>query len=294
MAIPLTVLVTGATGNQGGAVARAIIARGHKVRAITRNTESPAAKQLSAMGAEVIQGNFDDTESLSNALQGVDTFYLMGSPMEVGVEGETRQGITLANAAKTANVGHLIYGSVANADLNTGIPHFDSKYLVEQHIKTLDLSYTISAPVFFMDNLIAPWSIDALKAGNIMQALPGDRMLQQVSVKNIGDFVASLVDQREKVFGERFDFAGDELTGADMAIITTQITGHQVSYQSFPVSVLKEQSYDMAAMFEWFDKVGYNVDIKSLHQRFDDVDWQNYSQWLESQDWQALIHEKTA
>ena len=290
----LTVLVSGATGNQGGAVARAIMARGHKVRAITRNIESPAAKQLSALGAEVLQGNFDDVESVSNALQGVDTFYLMGSPMEVGVEGETRQGITLANAAKAANVGHLIYGSVANADLDTGIPHFDSKYLVEQHIKTLGIPYTISAPVFFMDNIIAPWSIDGLKAGNIMQALPGDRLLQQVSVKNIGEFVSSLVDQREKVFGERFDFAGDELTGTDMAAITTRITGHQVSYQSFPVSVLKEQSYDMAAMFEWFDKTGYNVDIESLHQRFADVDWQNYSQWVEFQDWVFLNHEKTA
>lgn len=154
-----------------------------------------------------MQGNFDDADSLAKALQGIDTFYLMGSPMEVGVEGETKQGIALANAAKAANVGHMVYGSVANADLDTGIPQFDSKYKVEQHIKTLGIPYTISAPVFVMDYVVAPWSIDAVKAGKVMQAMPGDRMLQQVSVKNIGEFAASLIDRRETVFGKRFDKA---------------------------------------------------------------------------------------
>lgn len=294
MTTQLTVLVSGATGNQGGAVAQALLAKGHKVRALTRTMESPKAKQLAAQGAEVLQGNFDDTDSLAKALQGIDTFYLMGSPMEVGPEGETKQGIALANAVKAANVGHLVYGSVANADLNTDIPHFDSKYKVEQHIKTLDIPYTISAPVFFMDNVIAPWSIDALKAGKIMQAMPGDRILQQVSVKNIGEFVASLIDRREAVYGKRLDFAGDELNGYDMATVLTGAIGQPVQYESFPVSVLREQSADMAAMFEWFDTVGYNVDIKKLHGEFSDVDWQNYNQWAGSVDWQFLDNRKTA
>ncbi len=94
----LTILVTGATGNQGGAVAHALIVKGHHVRALTRNPESPAAKQLALKGAEVIQGDFDDAEGLAGAMQGVDTFYLMGSPFEVGVEGEIKQGIALADA----------------------------------------------------------------------------------------------------------------------------------------------------------------------------------------------------
>jgi uncharacterized protein YbjT (DUF2867 family) len=215
----------------------------------------------------------------------------MGSPQEVGVDGETKQGIAAANATKAANIGHLVYGSVANADLNTGIPHFDSKFLVEEHIKTLGIPYTISAPVFFMDNLIAPWSLDALKGGKIMQAMPSDRSLQQVCVKNIGEFVASLINKREEVFGKRFDFAGDELTGDECAATLTRITGHQVAYEALPVSIAKKQSDDMAAMFAWFDAVGYNVDIPKLHKRFSDVDWQNYSQWADSQDWKLLKEE---
>ena len=281
----LTVLVSGATGNQGGAVANALIDRGHKVRALTRNTGSPSSQKLVARGAEMIQGNLDDVESLTHALQGVDTFYLMGSPFEIGVDGETQQGIALANAARRANVGHLVYGSVANADCDTEIPHFDSKYKVEQHITNLDVPYTISAPVFFMDNVIAPWSVESLKQGKIVQAMPADRVLQQVSAKNIGEFVAGLIDRREAVFGRRYDIAGDELTGEECAKMLSEKTGHPISFESFSVAVLKEQDADMGAMFEWFDRVGYNVDIPALHKEFPDVHWQNYSQWVELQDW---------
>jgi uncharacterized protein YbjT (DUF2867 family) len=288
----LTVLVSGATGNQGGAVTQALLASGHKVRALTRNTESSRARQLADQGVELMQGNLDDAKSLGRALQDTDSFYLMGSPQEVGVDGETKQGIALADAAKGADVGHLVYGSVANADLDTGIPHFDSKYQIEEHIKTLGVPYTISAPVFFIDNVIAPWAIDALKGGKIMQAMPGDRALQQVSVKNIGEFVASLISRRDEVFGKRFDFAGDELTGDECATTLTRITGHQIIYEALPVSVVKQQSADMAAMFEWFDRVGYNVDIPELHRSFSDVKWQSYSQWAESQDWQFLKQER--
>ena len=287
----LTVLVSGATGNQGGAVTQALLVSGHKVRALTRNTESPRARRLEKHGVELIRGNLDDAESLERALQDTDSFYLMGSPQEGGVDGETKQGIAMANAAKAAKVGHLVYGSVANADLNTGIPHFDSKFLVEEHIRKLEIPYTISAPVFFMDNLIAPWSLDALKGGKIMQAMPGDRSLQQVSVKNIGEFVASLIGRREEVFGKRFDFAGDDLTGDECAANLTRITGHQVIYEALPVSVVRKQSEDMAAMFEWFDRVGYSVNVPELHEIFSDVGWQSYSQWVESQDWQFLNQE---
>ena len=291
MTTKLMVLVSGATGSQGGAVTQALLASGHKVRALTRNTESPRARRLEEQGVELVRGDLDDADSLKQALQGVDSFYLMGSPQEAGADGEAKQGISMANAAKAANVGHLVYSSVANANLNTGIPHFDSKYLVEEHIKTLGTPYTISAPVFFMDNFIAHWSLDALKAGKIMLAMPSDRSLQQISVKNIGEFVASLINRREEVFGKRFDIAGDELTGDECAGILTRITGHQLSYEASPLSVVKKQSDDMAAMFAWIDTVGYSADIPKLHKSFSDVDWQSYSQWADAQDWNFLKQE---
>lgn len=288
MTTKLKVLVTGATGNQGGAVTNSLLSVGHNVRALVRNTNSPAAKKLAHQGVELVRGDFDDANSLAVAMQDIDSFFLMGSMLEVGVEVETKQGIALANAAKAANVGHLVYSSVANANLDTGIPHFDSKYKIEQHIKTLDIPYTISAPVWFMDNVLAPWSLDALKAGKIALAMPSNRVLQQISVKNIGDFVASIMSRRTSVFGKRFDIAGDELTGEESATILSETSGHKLSFESLPISVVKEQSSDMAAMFDWFNRVGYSVDIKKLHSEFLEMSWQSYTQWAKTQNWKFL------
>ncbi len=134
MSESFTVLVTGATGQQGGAVARILLKRGHRVRGFTRRANSPAARQLERLGAELAIGNFDDPASIERAAVGVDAVYAMATPYEAGVEVETRQGITLVDAVKAAGVEHLIYSSVASADQNTGIPHFDSKYKIEQHI----------------------------------------------------------------------------------------------------------------------------------------------------------------
>ena len=129
-----SILVAGATGQQGGAVAHALLARGHRVRALTRKPDSDAARRLRSAGADLVTGDLGDTASVLKAASGVGTVFLMGNSNEAGTEEETRQGITAAEAAKDAGVGHLIYSSVADANKKTGIPHFDSKYLVEKHV----------------------------------------------------------------------------------------------------------------------------------------------------------------
>ena len=167
-----SVLVTGATGQQGGAVARALLSRGHRVKALTRNADSDAARRLASAGADVVAGDLGDAASVLKAASDVDTMFLMGNSYEAGMEAETRQGIIAADAAKAAGVVHLIYSSVADADKNTGIPHFESKYLVEKHVVGLGIPYTISAPVAFMENIVAPWSIGALRQGTHAFAMP--------------------------------------------------------------------------------------------------------------------------
>ena len=167
-----SVLVTGATGQQGGAVAHALLSRGHRVKALTRKPDSDAARRLASAGAEVVAGDLGDAASVVKAASGVDTMFLMGNSYEAGMEAETRQGIIAADAAKAAGIGHLIYSSVADADKETGIPHFESKYLVEKHVAGLGIPYTISAPVAFMENIVAPWSIGALRQGTHAFAMP--------------------------------------------------------------------------------------------------------------------------
>jgi uncharacterized protein YbjT (DUF2867 family) len=281
------VLVTGATGQQGGAVARALLSRGHRVKALTRNPDSDAAQRLVTAGADIVAGDLGDAASIAKAASGVGTMFLMGSSQD-GAEEETRQGVMAADAAKAAGIGHLIYSSVADANKKTGIPHFESKYLVEQHIAGLGIPYTISAPVAFMENFVAPWSISGLRQGIHTFAVPPRRVLQLVALADIGAFVTALAERREQVFGKRFDFAGDELSGEEQAQILSQAIGRPINYQEIPIAAARQQSEDAALMFEWFDRVGYDVDIAALHRNFPEVRWHSFADWARAFDWSIL------
>ena len=284
----LSVLVIGATGNQGGSVVKSLLPKGYHIRTLTRKPDSSAAKRLTEQGVEVVKGDFSDSDSLLKAASGMDTVYAMTTPFEAGPEAETQQGISIVDAVKKANVGHLIFGSVANADRETGIPHFDSKYKVEKHIASLNIPYTISAPVFFMDNYLTPWWLPSLKEGELKIAMPADRSLQQISVRNIGAFVAVLVERREKVFGKRFDIAGDELTGDETTSILSKASGREIKYEGFDPEFLRKDNEDFAKMFKWFNDVGYSVEIDKLHQDYQEVKWQSFKDWVQEQDWNVL------
>jgi uncharacterized protein YbjT (DUF2867 family) len=289
MSAARTVLVTGASGQQGHAVAEALLARGHKVRALTRHPDNAAILELAVKGAEVAVGEFGDAARVTAAAQGADTAFLMGTPFDAGVEAETRQGIAAADAIRAAGVGHLIYSSVASADQDTGIPHFESKYAVEKHIAGLGIPFTISAPVSFMENAAARWSIDSLRKGVLNFPMPADRKLQLVAVADIGAFVATLVERRDAVFGQRYDIAGDELTGARQAEILSEAIGRPIAYNAVPPDVVRQyQGEDQARMAEWFDAVGYSADIPRLRRDFPEVGWHGYADWAKGFDWSVM------
>ncbi|WP_338805802.1 NmrA/HSCARG family protein [Pseudomonas chlororaphis] len=289
MAIKRSVLVTGATGQQGGAVAYALLARGHRVKALTRNLHSDAARQLASAGAELVVGDFSDRASLIAAAKDADTLFLMGSSKGVGSEEETRQGIAAVDAAKAAGIGHLVYTSVANGNTNTGIAHFDSKYRVEQHIASSGIPYTVSAPVSFMENCIAPWAIEELRHGVNSFLLPPNRSQQMVALADIAAFVVTLIERRERVFGKRFDIAGDELSGEERARILTQAIGRPIIYQAFPATVAREKFGEgISGMTAWYDNVGYKVDILALRRDFSEIRWHSYADWAREFDWSVL------
>jgi uncharacterized protein YbjT (DUF2867 family) len=176
------ILVTGATGQQGGSLARLLLQKKHKVHALTRNTQSTAAQDLRNRGAKILKGDLDDSDSLKRAVKDVQSIFLMGTPFEDGTEGEIRRGKLMADIAKENNIDHIVYSSVANADKNTGIPHFESKYKVEQHIKNLGIPYTIIGPAFFMENLLG----SGLEQGQLALPLSPSTILQQSALENIG------------------------------------------------------------------------------------------------------------
>src|SRR5262245_17561540 len=165
----------------------------------------------------------------------------MSTPYEQGAEKETAQGITITDAAKAAGVPHLIYSSVASANRATGITHFDGKYAVEKYLQASGVPHTIVAPVFFMENRLQPWTLSALRQGKPGLALPAGRRLQQITVADIGAFVAAVIERGAAVFGRRFDIAGDELTGEEAAAVLSGATGREVHYEGFSPDVLRAQ-----------------------------------------------------
>lgn len=244
----LTVLVTGATGNQGGAVARKLLERGHGVRTLSRSAESPAARELKRLGAEPVSGSFDDRESLERAARGVDAVFAMTTPFEAGMEAEVRQGTNLFEAAKAGGVRHLVYSSVASAGEDTGIPHFETKAELERRLPGLGLPFTIVAPVAFMENLLAPWTLPGLQQGVLAVALPADRPLQQVALTDLASFVTLVLEERERFLGQRVEIASDEVTGARQAELLSELSGREIRYVEQPLEEVRAFSEEAALM----------------------------------------------
>jgi uncharacterized protein YbjT (DUF2867 family) len=283
----LKVLVTGATGKQGGHLVRELLARGHAIRALTRKPDSPAAAALAKIGVTIVPGDFEDQQSLERAARGVDTIFAMSTPFERGANTETREGINIVRAASHAGVTHLVYTSVAGADRASGIPHFDSKFEVEKEIRRSGVPFTIVAPVFFMENFLADWLAAGMAKGSIAMALPATRRLQQIAVADIAQFTALVIEGRERFLGARIDIASDELTVATVAAAISEASGRHFEYTALPIDTVRQWNEDLARMFEWFDRVGYDADVVGLRGLYPEVDWHRFSVWAREQDWSA-------
>lgn len=275
------ILVTGATGQQGGAVASALLAQGQKVRVMSRSPEKASA--LAHAGAEVVKGNLTTPSDLQAALQGVHGVFAMSTAFEAGMETEVRQGIMLADAAKQAGIAHYVYTSVGSAHRNTGIPHFETKWKVEQHIKKIGLPTTILRPVWFMENFMtfAKPSAD----GVLMLPMNPSRKLAMVALKDIGAFGAAAFLRPKDFLGQAIDLAGDELTMPETAALLTTAMGRPIRFQEFPMEQAEAaMGHDFATMFRWFNEVGYAIDIPALKRQFG-MPLTTFAEWVRTVDW---------
>lgn len=261
MADSKIVLVTGATGHQGGAVARELAAHGYRVRAMTRKPQSDAARSLGKLGAEVVQGDLDDEASVGRALAGAWGAFSVQNTGEAGVEKEEVQGKSFAKAARDAGVQHFVYTSVASADRKTGIPHFENKWRIEETVRALGFpSHVVLRPVFFMDNFLLPWFKPG-DSGQMMMAISPQTVLQMIAVGDIGKYGLWAFDNPQKLNGRGIDIAGDARTMPDTARIISKAAGKAVEFVPVPIEEVRKASADYALMFEWFDRVGYDADI---------------------------------
>lgn len=262
------ILVTGATGQQGGAVAQQLLANGYRVRAMTRKPQGEKATALAKLGAEVVQGDLDDAQSLERALEGVWGVFAVQNTWEAGVVGEEEQGKRQAELAKKKGVTHYVYSSVASAQHKTGIPHFENKWRVEGKVRDLEFpSYTIIRPVFFMENLLAPWFKPGLDQGKLMVGIKPNTALQMIAVEDIGKFGFRAFDRHEEMNRAEVDIAGDKHTMPETADILSKAIGRKIEFVQVPIEEVRKFSEDFALMLEWFDRVGYSVDVPALEKK---------------------------
>jgi len=262
-----TILITGVTGHQGGAVAQALGGgSGFQLRGLTRKPESERAAALARRGVDVVKGDFDDEATLRRALAGVWGVFGVQNTWEAGVEREEAQGKRLATLAREAGVQHYVYTSVGSANQRTGIPHFDNKGRIEETVRGLRFpSHVILRPVFFMENLIAPFS---LQGATLAVGIGPGTQLQMIAVDDIGWFGARAFTAAAALNRREIDLAGDVRTMPEAAGILAAALGRPIAFVQTPIEQVRQYSTDTALMLQWFERVGYSADIAGLEREF--------------------------
>lgn len=281
-----TVLVTGATGRQGGAVVRHLLPKGWKLRAMTRNAATHVAKELAGQGVEVVQGDLEDAASLDRACRGVYGIYSVQDFWSVGAKREVQQGKNLADAAKKAGVQHFVYSSVGGAERNTGIPHWESKWEVEKHIRQLALPATIFRPTAFMEMYnVLEVEVGLLK-GKLVDALRGDKPYQTIATDDIGAFVALAFERPKEFIGLELEIAGSELTNLDAAKVFSRVLARPVRFSRLPLPIVRLfMSKEFYKMFRWFNEAGFKADIAALRRSYPEVHLHTLEEWLREEGW---------
>ncbi|MEU2088369.1 NmrA family NAD(P)-binding protein [Nocardia beijingensis] len=228
------ILVTGATGKQGGTTARRLLADGRAVRALVRDAHAPAAQELAAAGAELVVGDFDAPETLAAALAGVSGLFLV-PPAAYGPEGwdvdlEAARGEAIVEAARAAGVRQIVFTGIASMGDSTSWGATGKKR-IEDAIIASGLQYTLLRPVRFMENYLLRTSlVDGIKGGVHRHLFPAEGPMKVIAVADIGDIAGLAFADPDRFHGRVLELAGDVLVPPVAAAAISAATGHQVSY----------------------------------------------------------------
>ena len=270
------VLVFGATGTHGGAVAHALLAADFGVYAFVRDPSSQRSQALASRGAKLLVGDLGDVSSIEAALADVGVAYAVTTPFERGADEEVHQGEAIIAAAVGVQLPWLVFASVAAAD-RAPVPHFKSKARIEERLRASAVPWTIIAPSYFYENVLG--NRTAIREGKLPIALPADKPLHQVALANLGALVVAILARREEHLGERVEVAGDAPTPEAMAAAIG------VHYEQVPLAELRERNEDLAAMYEFLAGEGYGIDTGALRDRYPEVPWTSFADWAAGVDW---------
>ncbi|MFC7028282.1 NmrA/HSCARG family protein [Halomicroarcula sp. GCM10025324] len=280
------VLVVGATGNQGGAVVDHLLAsdQDFAVSGLTRDASSDAAQALSDRGVSMVEGDLGDPETLRGPVGDADAVFAVTNFWTQGYDAQVEQGKNIATVAAEEGVDHLVFSGVGSHDEDTGIPHFDTAEEIDQHIRDLDLDWTVLKPVFFFENLEA-FAEDIVEDGTLALPLAEGVGLQMVSNDDVGRAAAVALANPGDFVGEAIDLAGDERTLEETAAVLSSVTGVDVEAVHVPIEDAYETfGEEFTVMCEWFNEVGYSADVDALEDRFG-FEFTDLETYLEDHGW---------
>jgi uncharacterized protein YbjT (DUF2867 family) len=275
----LTVLHTGATGRYGQLTER-LVERGHRVRALTRETESPRARRLDELGVQVVAGDLDDPGTLASAVAGADVVFFGGTLHAAGPDGDLRHAGNVAETALEAGA-HLVLVTVADADAASPVPILSVKGAVEDRVRATGVARTVIAPTYLMENAFNPWHAPALRERLYALALPADRSLQQTALDDVVALAADAIERRVQLDGTRIEIASDELSGEQAAEALSRVTGDHFEFERLAPERLPPH---LKALFAWLQDAGHSVDIDSLRSQHSEIAWHDFEAWAATQE----------
>lgn len=256
------IAVTGATGRQGGAVVRHLLADGWRVRALTRTPGSVAARSLTGLGAEVVPADMMEPVSLARAFEGAHGVYSVQNPWIDGVEAEVTQGRNVADAAGTAGVQHLVYGSAGTGEPGTGIGSWESKATVAAHIRRVGVPLTVLRPMAFMELMTDKAFYPPVSTWHVMPKLMGEnRPVSWLCLDDLGAIAARAFASPETFVGADLSLASDLRSIADCRDIWRRVTGR--APRAFPMPVWAFERFvgdDLTTMWRWLATADVSVE----------------------------------
>lgn len=248
-----TIVVTGATGHQGGAVTRHLLRDGWQVRAVTRDPTSARARALADLGAQVVQGDMADAASLRPVFAGAYGVYSVQNPMISGIDGEIHQGKTVADAAREAGVSHLVYGSAGIGVPGTGVGSWESKLQVEAHMRTLGLPITVLRPMALMELMTDRVYYPPMSTWHVMPRLMGaSRPVGWLAADDLGAIAARVFAQPERFVGQDLRLSSDVQSIAECRVLYRSVMGRAPRQFPMPVWLFERVTgTDLTTMWRW-------------------------------------------
>jgi uncharacterized protein YbjT (DUF2867 family) len=249
------IVVAGAAGLQGGAVARALLKNGWHVRALTRNPNSESSKKLASMGAEVVQGDMEKPETLAPVFENAYGVYNVQNPVISGADGEIRQGKNMAYAAHQAGVQHVVYGSAGTGSRGTGIPSWETKLVIQEAMQALNLPLTILRPMAFMELMTHKKFYPQMSTWSVMPRLMGeDRIVGWLSAEDLGTIAARVFADPTQFLGRDLKLASDIKTINECRSIYQEFMGKAPPSLPMPVWLFERFGFvgqDLGRMWRW-------------------------------------------